>query len=62
MIQTILKNNKFNGKYIAMKNFSDHTVVADGSTPEEVYKKAVKKGFEKTVITFVPIKGMVQIY
>lgn len=62
MIHTVLNNNKFNGKYVAMKDFSDHTVVGDGATPEEAYKKAAEKGFEKTVIIFVPIKGIVQIY
>ena len=62
MIKTLLKNNDFNGKYVAMKSFSDHTVVADGDTPQETYAKAEKKGYKDSVVTFVPIKNMVQIY
>ena len=62
MIKTLLKSNNFNGKYVAMKTFSDHTVVADGETPQEAYKKAIEKGCQSPVVTFVPIKDMVQIY
>ena len=62
MIKTLLKNNDFDGKYVAMKDFSDNTVIADGITPQEAYEKARKKGHENPVVTFVPIKGMVQIY
>ncbi|MEE8360051.1 MAG: DUF5678 domain-containing protein [Candidatus Omnitrophota bacterium] len=62
MIQTVLDNNKFNGRYIAMKSFADHSVIGDGATPEEAYIKATKSGCQNPVITFVPVKGMVQIY
>ncbi len=62
MIRTLLKNSNFNGKYVAMKAFSDCTVIADGITPQEAYEKARKKGCQNPVVTFVPIKNMVQIY
>ncbi len=62
MIKTLLKNNDFNGKYVAMKTFADHTVIADGATPQEAYEKAAKIGFRDPVVTFIPIKDMVQIY
>ena len=62
MIQTLLGNNHLSGKYIAMKSFSDHTVVGEGETPKEAYDKASKKGYKNIVVTFVPIKNMVQIY
>lgn len=62
MIRTLLKSNDFNGRYVAMKDFSDYTVIADGATPQEAYEKASKKGCKNPVVTFVPTKGMVQIY
>ena len=45
-----------------MKDFDDSAVIADGANPQEVYEKAIKKGLKNPVITFVPIKNMVQIY
>jgi len=62
MIKTLIKTSNYNGKYVAMKDFNDHTVIADGATPQEVYEKAVRKGLKNPVVTFVPSKDMVQIY
>lgn len=62
MIRTLLKNNNFNGKYIAMKDFKDYSVVGEGETPQEAYDQALKKGYKNPVVTFVPFKDMVQIY
>jgi hypothetical protein len=62
MFQTIIRENTFNGKYVAMKSFDDKEVVGEGSTPQEAYKKALKKGYENPVITFIPAENMVQIY
>ena len=36
--------------------------ITQGKTPQEAYEKASKKGFAHPIITFVPIKDMVQIY
>jgi len=62
MIKTLLKSSNYNGRYIAMKDFDDSAVIADGANPQEAYEKAIKKGLKNPVITFVPIKNMVQIY
>ncbi len=62
MIQTLIKNSSFDGKFVAFKNFNDHTVVADGDTPKQALEKAAERGFVNPVVAFVPIKGMVQIY
>jgi hypothetical protein len=62
MIQTLIKNSNFAGKYVAMRSFSDHTVVGEGTTPKEAFDKASKKGHKNLVVTFIPIKDMVQIY
>lgn len=62
MIKTLLKSSNYNGRYVAMKDFSDSAVIADGVNPQEAYEKAIKKGLKNPVITFVPVKNMVQIY
>ncbi len=62
MIKTLLTSNNYNGKYVAFKDFGDSTVVGEGTTPQEAYEKAQKQGFKNPVVTFVPIKDMIQIY
>lgn len=62
MIQTLIQSAKFNGKYVALKDFKDHTVIAEGATPKEVHDIALEKGYKQAVITFVPARNMVQIY
>jgi len=62
VVQVLAKNDKYTGKYVAMKDFDKHTIVSSGSTPTEAYNKALKKGYNNPVITYVPEKGMVQIY
>lgn len=62
MIQTLIRNSAFNGKYVAIRGFGDRKVIDSGATPKEAYDKAVKKGYKNPLIMFVPIKDMVQIY
>lgn len=62
MVQALIKDSGYEGRYVALKSFEDSTVISDGITPQEAYKKAVEKGFAKPVLVFVPIKDMVQIY
>lgn len=60
--QVLIKENKYNGSYVAIKDFGDSAVIADGKDPKEVYDKAVKQGYSNPVILFIPTKDMVQIY
>lgn len=62
MEQTLITEAKYNGRYVAIKDFRDGTVIGDGKDPQEAYEKAIKKGFVEPVILFVPYKDMVQIY
>jgi len=62
MTQTLIQNNSFNGKYVALKSFKDHSVIGSGDTPVDAHKKALQKDCTNPVIIFVPTKGMVQIY
>lgn len=62
MEQTLITERKYSGRYVAVKDFKDGTVISDGSDPQEAYQKAIEKGFTDPVILFVPYKDMVQIY
>lgn len=62
MVQTLVKDSGYEGRYVVLKSFEDSTVISDGATPREAYDKAVKKGYARPVLVFVPLKDMVQIY
>ena len=62
MVQTVIAKDSFNGKYVAMKSFDDKQVVGEGSTPQEAYEQALRKGHKSPIITFIPSRNMVQIY
>lgn len=62
MEQTLINTSKYNGLYVAVKDFDDNTVIASGKEPQEVYKKAIKNGFNDPVILYVPLKDTIQIY
>ena len=54
MEQTLIRERKYNGRYVALKDFDDHVVIADGNDPKEVYELAVKKGYPDPVILSSP--------
>lgn len=62
MDQTLINSNKYNGLYIAIKDFGDNTVITSGKKPQEIYEEALKRGYKEPVILYVPKSGMVQIY
>ena len=62
MIHTLIKQKKFYGRYVALKDFDNPQPVADGKNPDQVYKAAVKKGYSHPMLVYVPKEGMVQIY
>lgn len=62
MVQTLIKDSGYEGRYVALKSFEDYTVINDGTTPQEVYDKVVEKGYTRPVLIVVPFKDMVQIY
>ena len=62
MENTLIKDEKFNGRFVALKSFDDKTVIVDGKSPSEVLEKATQKGHMDPVILFVPLRNMVQIY
>ena len=58
-----LRNEKkYSGKYVALKSFTDDTVISSGDRIQEVYKKAEKKRYRNPVIAHIPKEDMVLIY
>ena len=51
MSQLMLVNNgdKYSGQYVAVKSFSDRSVVSHGTQPAEVLQEAKDKGFDEPV-------------
>ncbi len=51
---TVIDGRRYRGKYVALKSFSDKTVVASGSKPDKVIKIALKGGIKEPVIVYIP--------
>ena len=62
MEQVLIKEKRFEGKYVALEDIDHPLPIADGKNPEEVYESAVKKGFANPLIIYIPLQGMIQIY
>ncbi len=62
MDQVLIKEKKFEGRYVALEDIDHPLPIADGNNTDEVYESAVKKGFTDPLILYVPLHGMVQIY
>jgi len=62
MEQVLIKEKKFEGRYVALEDIDHPLPIADGNSPDEVYESAIKKGFADPLILYVPLHGMVQIY
>jgi len=62
MGKILVNTEDFNGRYVAMKNFDDKTIVGVGDDPEMALRDAESKGHENAVILYVPEKDTVHIY
>lgn len=62
MGQTLIKEKKYSGCYVAIEDFDKGVVISSGKDPQKVYEEAVKKGYFEPVIAFIPSKDIVQIY
>jgi hypothetical protein len=62
MEKVMIKTDKYNGRYVAMKSFDDHTVVGVGDDPETAIKDATSKGYKNPVLLYIPEKELVHIY
>ncbi len=62
MKKVLVKTEKYNGRYVAMKNFDDKTIVGVSDDPGKALRAAESKGHENAVILYVPEKDTVHIY
>lgn len=62
MVNTLVKNKKYCGKFVAIKSINDTKILGSGLTPIEAYREAIAKGYQNPTILFVPLKDVVQIY
>ncbi len=62
MEKILVNTEDYNGRYVAMKNFDDKTIVGVGDDPEKALKDAELKGHKNAVILYVPEKNTVHIY
>ncbi len=61
-IHVVKNSEKYSGKYVAVKSFSDRDVISFGEEPVKVVESAKDKGFEEPVLIFIPEKGMLNVY
>ena len=62
MKESIIRSDKYRRQYVALSDFRRRTVIAHGRDPRKVHAAALKKGYRKPVIVYVPPKDTVQIY
>lgn len=63
-MENVLVNDaeKYGGKYVATKSFTDKEVICSGDDLNSVHNHAKEKGIDNPVVFFVPKKGISQIY
>ena len=62
MENLLVKTNEYNGRYVALRTFEDHTVIGVGDDPESALKDAKANGVEEPVLVYVTEKDTVHIY
>ena len=62
MENLLVNTNEYNGRYVALKSFEDHSVVGVGDDPESALQDARAKGVEDPVLVYIPAADTVQIY
>ncbi len=62
MTKCLQVSKEYEGRYVALKDENDPTVVGSGSTPMEALKEAESKGYPDPLFFFVPESDLVLIY
>lgn len=62
MEEILIKEKRYSGQYVAVKDLNNPGIIACGRDPKEVYEEAIKKKCPEPMIVFIPDKNMVQIY
>jgi hypothetical protein len=58
----LVADRKYEGKYVALKSFTDNTVLCFGDDPVDVMKRARTGRTEEPVIVFIPEHNTSHIY
>jgi len=58
----LVADDKYSGKYVALRSFGDNEVIASGDDPADVLAQARAKGVENAVLFFVPKHEMTLVY
>ena len=58
----LVAEDKYDGKYVALRSFTDREVVASGSDPVAVMNAAKDRGAANPVLFFVPKRDMTFVY
>lgn len=61
MEQILIKDKKYYGYYVAIKDFNEPVIICYSKDPKQVYEDAIEKGYTNPLILFVPTKDMVQM-
>lgn len=62
MEKVLVNSDEYNGRYVAMRSFEDHTIIGVGDDPETAMKDALSKGYKDPVLLYIPEKDVVHIY
>ena len=62
MEKVLVDTDEYNGLYVAMKSFDDHTIIGAGHDPHKALKDAEKKGVKDPVILYIPEEDVIHIY
>lgn len=53
---------RYSGKFVATRSFTDREVISHGGDPVKVFNEAKNLGIDEPVVFYVPEKGVIQIY
>ncbi len=62
MEKLLVNTHQYDGRYVALKSFEDHTVMGVGDEPEVAIREAQAKGCKEPVLLYIPEKELVHIY
>lgn len=58
----LVAEDKYEGKYVALRSFTDGEVVSSGDDPVRVMQAAREQGVASAVLFFVPARDVTFVY
>jgi hypothetical protein len=62
MENVMVDTDDYNGRYVALKSFEDHTVMGSGLDPATALNEAKAKGCDNPLIVYIDPPNTVNIY